>query len=331
MLRNKRMIKWGIIGPGNIARKFIKEVNIEGESSIVSVYGRNEVRAEKFAKENSVERYYCDLEKFLNDEEVDAVYIATPHNTHMEFAKSCINHNKHVLCEKPFSYNAGTSREVFELAEKSDVFVMEALKPLFMPAVKKAKEWVDQGRIGKVKMITANFGSRNYEEESPRLYSRQSAGGALLDVGIYPIMFANYMMSAVPESIKATAEMTSTGVDETDVISLKYANGQLASLTCSIICSNGKDAVIYGERGKIVVPSFSKAKEVYLYSDDGEEKYTDSYEGYGMKYEIHEANKCIIEKKLQSKTATHKMTLDTARVMDEVRKQIGLKYPFEEQ
>ncbi|MDO5516566.1 MAG: Gfo/Idh/MocA family oxidoreductase [Clostridium sp.] len=323
------MIRWGIIGPGKIAGKFAKEVNIEGESRLVSVYGRNEERAEKFAKENKAEKYYTDIDEFLNDEKIDAVYIATPHNNHIEFAVKSIKAGKHVLCEKPFSYNYKTSREVFELAEKNDVFIMEALKSLFMPALNKAKEWIDEGKIGRVKLITASFGSKNNEEESPRLYELKSAGGALLDVGIYTIMLSNYMMNSAPEVISATAEMTSKNVDETDSISLKYSNGAIASLTCSIACNSGKDAVIYGENGKIVIPSFSKAKEVYLCCDDGEEKYTDTYEGYGMMYEIHEVNECIMNKKLQSETASHKMTLDIAEVMDEVRKQIEMVYPFE--
>ncbi|MDO5517344.1 MAG: Gfo/Idh/MocA family oxidoreductase [Clostridium sp.] len=323
------MIRWGIIGPGNIASKFVKEVNIEGESRIISVYGRNQEKVERFSKENKVEKYYTNLGEFLKDEEIDVVYIATPHNNHMEMAIECIKHGKHVLCEKPFSYNYKTSREVFEIAEKSNVFIMEALKPLFMPAVKRAKEWIEEGRIGKVKLITANFGSRNSEDESPRLYDKQYAGGALLDVGIYTIMIANYMMNSNVEVIKGTAEMTSTNVDETDTVSLKYSNGALASLTCSIACNNGKDAVIYGECGKIVIPSFSKAKEVYLYCDDGEEKYVDTYEGYGMMYEIQEVNKCIKEKNLQSETASHRVTLDIAEIMDEIRKQINLIYPFE--
>lgn len=323
------MIRWGIIGPGNIAGKFAKEVNIEGESRLVSVYGRNKERVEKFANENKAERYYTDVEEFLNDEKLDVVYIATPHNNHMEYAVKCIRAGKHVLCEKPFSYNYKTGREVFELAEENGVFIMEALKPLFMPSLNKAKEWIEEGKIGNVKLITASFGSRNSEEKSPRLYELQSAGGALLDVGIYIIMFANYMMNCTPDSIKATAEMTAANVDETDIISLRYPNGGLASLTCSISCNSGKDAVIYGENGKIVIPSFSKAKEVFLYSDDGDEKYVDTYEGYGMMYEIHEVNKCILNKKLQSESASHKTTLDIAQVMDEVRKQINLQYPFE--
>lgn len=325
------MINWGIIGPGNIAGRFVKEVNIQGESRITAVYGRRIERAEKFAKENKLDKFYSDLEAFLSDDEIDVVYIATPHNTHMDFAKECIKYGKHVLCEKPFSYNYRTSIEVLEMAKDANVFIMEALKPLFMPAVKMAKEWIEEGRIGKVKLIKADFGSRNSEEESPRLYSKQSAGGALLDVGIYPIMFANYMIDSEPESIKASSEMTFSGVDETDIINLKYPNGELASLTCSIICSTGKNAVIYGEEGKIVIPSFSKAKEAFLYCDEGEKKYVDHYEGYGMKYEIHEVNKRITEKKLQSEIASHKMTLDTIKIMDEVRKQIGLKYPFEEE
>ena len=161
-----------------------------------------------------------------------------------------------MLCEKPFSYNYETSKKVLDLARENNVFVMEALWTLFLPAIKKAKTWIDEGKIGKVKMITANFGFKSEEDINSRLYNPNLAGGALLDVGIYTILFSNFIIDEIPSSINATTIFTSTNVDESDVISLKYESGALASLTCSIASDTDNTAIIYGEKGKIIVPKF---------------------------------------------------------------------------
>lgn len=323
------MIKWGIIGPGTIANAFAKEVSKTEKGKLVAVYGRNEEKSKKFAKEYNLEKSYANIDEFLNDKEIDAVYIATPHNYHMDFAIKCIKAKKHVLCEKPFSYNKKTSEEVLKLAKENNVFIMEALWTLFLPAINKAKTWVKENKIGKVKLITANFGFKSEEDVNSRLYNANLAGGALLDVGIYPILFSNFIMNDIPKEIKATATMTRTGVDETDVIDLKYKDGALASVTCSIAAETDNTAVIYGEKGKIVIPTFWMAKEAYLYSYENEEKFEDKYNEAGYKYEIIEANNCIVNNALESDIASHDVTLYLARIMDEIREQIGLVYPFE--
>ena len=323
------MVKWGIIGPGAIANAFAKEVNNSQGGKVVAVFGRNEERAKSFSEKYNIEKYYSDINEFLNDDNIDAVYIATPHNYHMEYAIKCIKAKKHILCEKPFSYNYKTSKEVLDLAKENNVFIMEALWTLFLPAINKAKTWVKENKIGKVKLITANFGFKSEEDVNSRLYNANLAGGALLDVGIYPILFSNFIMNDIPKEIKATATMTRTGVDETDVIDLKYKDGALASVTCSIAAETDNTAVIYGEKGKIVIPTFWMAKEAYLYSYENEEKFEDKYNEAGYKYEIIEANNCIVNNALESDIASHDVTLYLARIMDEIREQIGLVYPFE--
>lgn len=157
------------------------------------------------------------------------MYIATPHNYHMEYAKKCIKAKKHVLCEKPFSCDYNSSKEVLELAKENNVFIMEALWTLFLPAINQAKTWIEEGKIGKIKLITANFGFKSEEDINTRLHNPNLAGGALLDVGIYPILFSNYMMNDFPSEINAAAQFTKTNVDETDTINLKYKEGTLAS------------------------------------------------------------------------------------------------------
>lgn len=324
------MIKLGIIAPGTIANAFAKEIDNSKNGKVVAVYGRNQERTKSFSEKYNIQKYYTDIDKFLNDDNIEAVYIATPHNYHVEYAKKCIEAKKHILCEKPFSYNYESSKEIIELAKEKNVFIMEALWTLFLPAVKKAKYWLEEGKIGKVKMITANFGFKSEEDLNSRLYNPELAGGALLDVGIYTILIANYITNDLPVAINASAVMTKTNVDETSMISLKYSNGEVASLTCSIACDTDNSAVIYGEKGKILLPAFSGAKEAYLYNNEGlVEEFLDSYNGEGYKYEIEEANNCILSGKLESERASYKTTLELAKIMDEVRKQINLVYPFE--
>lgn len=323
------MVKWGIIGPGAIANAFAKEVKNSQGGKVIAVFGRNEERAKNFSEKYNIEKYYSDINKFLSDDNIDAVYIATPHNYHMEYVIKCIKAKKHILCEKPFSYNYKTSKEVLDLAKENNVFIMEALWTLFLPAINKAKTWIKENKIGKVKLITANFGFKSEEDVNSRLYNADLAGGALLDVGIYPILFSNFIMNDIPKEIKATAVMTRTGVDETDVINLKYKDGALASLTCSIAAETDNTAVIYGEKGKIVIPTFWMAKEAYLYSYESEEKFEDKYNEAGYKYEIIEANKCMVNNSLESDIVSHDVTLGLAKIMDEIREQIGLVYPFE--
>lgn len=324
------MIKWGIIGYGNIAAAFAEEIGETENGELIAVYGRNKERLAKFSEKFEIDNIYDNIKKFLNNEEIDAVYIATPHSTHMEYAELCIKNKKHVLCEKPFSYNRESGQRILELAKENNVFIMEALWTLFLPAIKKAKEWVLDGKIGKVNLITANFGFKNEcKNLSSRLYNPDLAGGALLDVGIYDILIANFIMGKRPESISAKAVMTETKVDETCVMNFKYEEGTLASLTCSISSATDNTAVIYGEKGKITIPYFWSAKEAFLESESGNESFKDDYKKAGYKYEIIEAGECIKNKMLTSREASHELTLELSEIMDEIREQIGLKYPFE--
>ena len=225
-------MKIGVLCPSEIAiRRFmpalenILELNYVGVgiNSAVERYGKN--LPEQVTIDNMLEnenkkaavfaqkyggKIFDSYEKMITSKEIDAVYIATPHSHHMEYAIKCIKAKKHILCEKPFSYNKKTSEKVLSLAKENNVFIMEALWTLFLPAVNKAKSWIDEGKIGKVKMITANFGFESEVDVNSRLYNPNLAGGALLDVGIYPILLSNFIMNDIPKEINATAVMTST-------------------------------------------------------------------------------------------------------------------------
>lgn len=322
------MIRWGIIGPGTIANAFAQEVNKTVSGKLVSVYGRNKEKVKIFAEKYSI-NYYNDIDIFLKDNNMDAVYIATPHSHHTIFADKCIMAGKHVLCEKPFSYNYRTAENTIKMAEEKNIFIMEALWTLFLPAIKKSREWIEQNKIGNIKLITANFGFASKFNIESRLFNPNLAGGALLDAGVYPIYFSNFILGENPISIKSNSKMTSTDVDETDVINFKYKSGAQASLICSIGIKCDNTAVIYGEKGKIIIPMFWRAKEAHLYTDECNESFFDNDKDNGYKYEIQEANECILNDMIESNIATHEGTLNIAKILDEIRKQNNVVYPFE--
>lgn len=322
------MIRWGIIGPGVIAHSFAREVVQSGNGCLMKVYGRNEEKARGFAEQYHI-TYTTDLESLLHDQAIDAIYIATPHNYHVTFTDKCIMAGKSVLCEKPFSYNYETAKRSILLARERKVFLMEALWTLYLPTISKVKAWINEGKIGRVKLIKANFGFNAEFNGQSRLYSKELAGGALLDAGIYPIAFSNFIAEDVPSSIKSHATMAVTGVDAVDTMAFIYDNGIQSLLSCAISLKIDNEAVIYGENGKIAIPNFWMAKEAYLYTDDSKEHFKDEDPDLGYKYEIREAANCIANGLIESEICSHKRTLETVAVMDELRKQMGLTYPFE--
>lgn len=322
------MLRWGIIGPGSIAHSFAKEVNKTGNGQLVKVYGRNKDKAELFGKQYHID-YTSDYEAFINDKTIDAVYIATPHRYHAEFTDKCILAGKGVLCEKPFSYNYETTKKSINLAREKNIFLMEALWTLYLPTISKVKSWINEGKIGKVKLITAQFGFNAEFDPNSRLYNQELAGGALLDAGIYPIAFSNFIAESLPISIKSQAVKAISGVDATDTINFMYDNGIQSLLSCSISLNTDNHAIIYGEQGKIVIPNFWMAKQASLYTPHLTDTFIDTDPDLGYKHEIKEASSCIINGHIQSNLCSHQRTLETISIMDEIRRQISFQYPFE--
>ncbi|MGD6968085.1 Gfo/Idh/MocA family protein [Rossellomorea vietnamensis] len=327
---NEKTIKWGILGTGSIAGVFAKDLAFAENTERTAVGSRSLESAEKFAEEYGVSRAYGSYEELLQDSEVDAVYIATPHPFHKENALACLRAGKAVLCEKPFTVNSGELEEIVEFARDQKLFLMEAMWTRFLPSIVKVREWIENGEIGEVLLMKADLGFRAPWDPQWRLLNPDLGGGALLDVGIYPVSFASMIMGTNPEKILSTAHIGETGVDEQFSIILSYASGKTATLNGALRVELGKDASIHGTKGSISIPSFLSAKSAILYKDGKEaETFTDDRESKGYAFEIEEVGRCLRQGLTESPVMPLDESLEIMKLMDTIRGQWGLKYPFE--
>ena len=323
-----KKIRWGIVGPGNIAARFAQAVKNVNCAELVAVASREPERAAAFAETFDIPHVFCGYENMADSDLVDAIYIATPHPFHMPCAQLFLNAGKHVLCEKPMCVNARQAQELKECAEKNGVFLMEAMWTRFLPAILEAKAIVDRGEIGEVMGIEADFCYRTEWGTVPRLFLPELAGGGLLDVGTYCLHFAAIFLGSTPETILALGH-TEKGVDVHTNILLKYQNGAIANLTSSIGVTKPETAYIYGTKGHICLPHFYGATDLLVHTDMGDSKITKDWLGNGFEEEIIEVCRCIQAGKLQSDTMSLDESITILKQMDEVRAQIGIRYPFE--
>jgi predicted dehydrogenase len=322
-------IRWGILGTGSIARSFATGLAADPGSRLVAVGSRTAATAAAFAAKFPCTAHgsYAEL---CADPAVDVVYIASPHPGHHAHALLAIAAGKAVLVEKPFTLNARQSAEVIAAAQAAGVFCLEAMWMRFLPAVRQAAAWLAAGAIGEVRMVTADFGFRGPEDPRSRLLDPALGGGALLDVGIYPLSFACLALGSAPTSIQATARLGATGVDEQTAITLGWDSGALASLTCAVRTATRQDAVIYGTRGRIEVPDFWHATEAILrVTGEPEIRVPAPHLGNGYTHEAIEVGRCLRAGLRESPVLPWAETLAIMRILDACRAQFGLVYPGE--
>ncbi len=329
-------INWGIIGCGSIAHVFATSLKALDKGTLLAGASRTPGRAQEFAEKHSMERVYSDYESLVADPDIDAVYIATTHNFHYENAKLCLENGKHVLCEKSFTVNAAQAAELIELAAAQGLFMMEAVWTRFLPAIVELQKRLAEGVIGEVKTVTANFClgfTGTVFSNEHRLKNKALAGGALLDLGIYPITFASIVFDKEPSRIQSSAVMTDTGVDESSFYLLDYEDGCRAILSSSMTDTAPNEGIIFGTKGFIKVPLFWGACEFQIHLRDADEPETVelSYvEGENFKFEIAHAMECIEAKKMESDVLPLSKTLSIMKTMDTLRDQWGLVFPEEE-
>jgi predicted dehydrogenase len=319
-------IGWGILGAGRIAGKFATESKLVPGTRLVAVGSRSAEKAEEFARQNGVERAYGSYAKLVADPEVDAVYVATLHPTHCEHTLLALDAGKAVLCEKPFAVTGREARQMIERARERRLFLMEAMWARFNPMTVQVRRWIAEGRIGEPRMMTIDFGFRAAWNPESRLLNPALAGGALLDVGVYVLAYAS-MVFGRPTQIQAAAHIGESGVDEQTAMALKYAGGQIASLTCAVRTPSPQGARIDGTEGAIEIPAFWRAPVARLIRP--KEDPVEATGDFGFQYEIAEAVDCLRAGKIESPHMPLDETLAIAETMDEVRRQIGLRYPFE--
>ncbi len=325
------MIKWGILGTGKIAGKFAEDFRFVKNAELIAVGSRTEQSAVSFAKKYHIDKHYSSYELLAQDPEIDAIYISTPHNLHYENTLLCLNHGKSVLCEKPAAVNCHELKEMTTLAKTKGLFFMEAMWTWFLPPVITAQQWIREGRLGKVELIKADFGFRAPYEPEKRLFNPALAGGALLDVGIYPIAFSLLFAGADVQHVEVRSSKAPTGVDMTDIYHLTFSNGVLADLSCSLGHSFTNDAYIYGSEGYIQLPIFWKSREAILKRYDNEEPliFKDPRASEGYNFETDEVNQILLSHKTESSIMPPSKSLELLSVMDRIREQTDLKYPFE--
>ncbi|WP_024613722.1 Gfo/Idh/MocA family oxidoreductase [Clostridium sp. Ade.TY] len=318
---------WAILGAGTIAREMAVALN-EVNGDIYGVYNHNIDKAKKFAEEFKVKKVYENYEDILKDEDVDVIYVATPHNLHYKALLDAVNNNKHVLCEKAITVNAKQLDEVLKIADDKGLVVLEAMTIYHMPIYKKVRELVNLGAIGKVKMIQVNFGSCKEYDVNNRFFNKELAGGALLDIGVYAVSFARYFMESKPNTILTTANYFETGVDEQSGIIMKNDCDQMAVISLTMRAKQPKRGVIAGEFGYIEINNYPRAEKATItYTEDGRtEEIEIGDSAKALNYEVIDMQEAI-DKKSSGKNI--KLTSDVTHLLSEVRNQWGFKYPFE--
>lgn len=328
------MIHIGILGAGNIARTMAETLNGMEEKNrefcCRAVGARDKERAEAFRGEFGFEVSYGSYEELVNDERVDLIYIATPHSHHYDHIRLCLEHGKHVLCEKAFTVNAAQAKEVTAMAEKKGLLLAEAIWTRYMPMRGMLDELLASGIIGKPCMLTANLGYRICGKE--RLIRPELAGGALLDVGVYTLNFAAMAFGTDIERIDSSVQMTETGVDGQESITIHYRDGRMAVLNATMNGISDRRGVIYGEKGYIEVENINNPQSFTVYGADHRpvKKIRCPLQITGYEYEVKSCLRAINEGICQCPEMPHSDTVYMMRQMDALRKAWGLSYPCEQ-
>lgn len=325
-----KIIRWAILGTGAIATKFAEDLQSLDGATIVAVGSRSRAAAEKFGGRFNIPHRYADYASMAQDAEVDCVYVATPHPFHHENTLLCLNAGKAVLCEKPFSINAREAMEMIGLAQSKKVLLMEAMWTRFFPAMKEFRELLQRNVIGNLQILTADFGFKAEFQPEGRLFNLALGGGALLDVGVYPISLASMIFGA-PATVGAIATLGRTGVDEQTAVTLRYETGALAMLNTTIRADTFCEATLVGTRGRIRIHSHFWKPSRLTVTVEGETERTIElpYQGHGYLFEAAEFMNCLRTGKLESPVMSHQETISIMRTLDEVRWQIGVRYPSE--
>lgn len=321
-------IKWAVLGTGVIANEMAVALKKIGRN-IYAVGNRTYSKAVDFAKKYGIEKVYDDYNDMFTDSDVDVIYITTPHNTHIEFMKKAIRNGKHILVEKSITLNSRELNEAMELAALHNVVIGEAMTIYHMPVYKKLKEILDSGRLGKVNLITMNFGSYKEYNMNNRFFNRNLAGGAMLDIGVYALSFIRYFMTEKPDKLLSQLKKAPTGVDEQAGLLLMNNDSQMATVMLSLHSKQPKRGMVSCEKGYIEIMEYPRAFEaVITYTESGEKEWVKEgdtrdaliYELLDMEKAINGDKKCMLLD----------YTKDVMDMMTEFRNSWNFKYPEEE-
>jgi predicted dehydrogenase len=322
-------VRWGILGCGKIANKFAADLKFVRDAELVAVGARDADRARSFAQTYGVRHAFDSYEALVSSPEVDVIYVATPHGFHHEHALLCLRHGKAVLCEKALALNLRQVKEMIEESKRSNVFLMEAFWTKFLPQYQKVISLVGEGAIGEIRMVQADFGFNGGATPAQRLYDPALGGGALLDVGIYPVFLATSLLGR-PVNINAIMDAYDTGVDKQIVMNLQFESGALASLSASFEVETPVTATIMGTNGYIKMKNrFHNAMcELELVTGRDEVTIIDvaREEGYGYQFEARHVTECLRDGVKESPVMSFNDSLLLMDTLDRIRDRCGIRY-----
>lgn len=327
----EKIIRWGILGCGHIAKKFAADLLLIDDAKLVAVGSRSMEKARAFADAFPVEHLHDSYEALASNPAVDVIYIATPHSLHSENTLLCLEHGKAVLCEKPFALNSQQARVMIEKAREKKVFLMEALWSKFLPQYERLQQLLKEGKMGTIKSVLVNFGFRPLPPISPRLYDPALGGGSIMDIGIYNAFLALSILGK-PDAIEATMTPAATGVDEQCAVLFKYHNGAMAQLFCTFATDLATEADICGTAGRLRLTTrfFDTAARLEWYPgrlDTREEIDVPKAAGFGYHYEARHVNDCLRKGLTESPVMSFADTLLLMEVLDNIRTAAGIHYP----
>jgi predicted dehydrogenase len=322
-----RNYRWGILGAGRIADKFCTAISFVEGSEVYAIASRDPEKAKAYAKKFNATRWYNNYADLVKDEQVDVIYIATPHPFHYEQTMLCLQHQKAVICEKPMSLSYRHTAEMLAAAVQHKVFLMEGMWTACMPFMDKIKAFIEEDIIGIPQYVTADFGFTAIKDAEGRLYNKALGGGSVLDIGVYTLSLATLILGE-PSEIKVMSKLSETGVDEYANVVMQYANGATAHSLSALNFTTPVEAGIIGTKGSIQIQNpWFKATDFTLRLNDGTtQDFSIPHLCNGFEHEVKEVMNCLDNGLVQSKKVPHSLTLAVSKIMEEVLRQAGVVY-----
>lgn len=322
-------LNWAVLGTGVIANQMAQALQ-KMDKKLYSVANRTHSKALSFAEKYGVEKVYDSIDEVFTDENVDIIYITTPHNTHIQYIRKALENKKHVFCEKAITLNSDELEEAVKLAEENGVIIAEAMTIWHMPLYKKLWQIAQSGKLGKLQVIQLNFGSFKDYNMSNRFFNINLAGGALLDIGVYSLSLARSFMSSQPTEVKSQVKFAESGVDEQASIIMMNDESEMATITLSLHSKQPKRAVISFEKGYIEITEYPRADKAFIVDAETGEK-TEITEGeteLALMYEMEDMEHAVKSGDLSGLKLDN--TIDVMQIMTNLRKEWGLVYPEEQ-
>lgn len=325
----KRQIRWGMVGAGRICHRMMEGFRYTDAARVQAVYARDIEKGQAFCRRYGIPRYYSDVDEMLKSGEIDLVYVALPHQLHFEVMEKAIERRIPVLCEKPITPTAGQARRISKLAASKKVFLMEAMWTRFFPVTRQVKNWICSGAIGKIKGANGIFAFKNSFHPADRVVRLDTAGGALLDIGVYLVSYLSFLFERQPEEIATIMNPLETGVDGTAGIVFRYPDAA-AAIMCSLEFEAEDIFTVYGETGRIeIAGDFWRPHNAKLIKGGTVERIEGKHKGEGFQYEIEHVAQCLLKRQQESEIMPLRESVEIADTMQKIRNRWGLKYPFE--